>query len=288
MPKALFAGASSFTGFYFAKALYEAGYEVHALFQKKREAYEGLRKRRVEALLPFIHPHFETSLQAIDSPLFAKSFDLFSFHAGSTHHYKSLAFDPLRETLSSFDKIDQLLETLKKHGLKKVYYTQSLFARSGSSPPLSPYGISKTIGEELLHFWCRHFNIAFSTFTIPHTFGPFDEERLPHHLISCWKRGETVHLEEPETLCDFIPVTLLAKAYASQKMQRPLFRPESALQFSLRFGNEMGKRLSLMPKICSAQKTKKTALCLGDEPLLPEQFSFSEEPFWDELASFYR
>ena len=52
--KILFTGASSFTGYWFVKALAEAGHEVTVIFTKDcPESYEGIRRARVKRLLKY-------------------------------------------------------------------------------------------------------------------------------------------------------------------------------------------------------------------------------------------
>src|ERR1041385_2405640 len=48
--KILFTGASSFTGYWFVKALADAGHDVTCPLRSAPEKYEGVRKDRVEAL----------------------------------------------------------------------------------------------------------------------------------------------------------------------------------------------------------------------------------------------
>lgn len=278
MDSVLFAGASSFTGFYFAKALAERGFKVHALFQKERDAYSGLRKKRVEALLPFVTPHFNSSIQHPPKG----SFDLFAFHAASTDNYKSISFDPLKEA----EKVVRNLPVLLKQ-VRRVLFTGTLFQRHGQLEALSPYGVSKTVIYEILRFWCDQLKVPLREFYIPQPFGIFEEPRLPTYLIETWKRGECAELKECSSEFDFIPAPLLASAYASEQITFPSYFRESVLDFANRFGKEMQKQLDLDPKVHGSPSLSLPPR-FGKEPLNPKEFDFDEENFWKEYAEWYR
>ena len=93
--KILFTGASSFTGYWFAKELASAGHDVFVLFRQQPQDYpDDLRCQRVKALTEICQPVFgvfgdERFLQLIKGT----NWDLLCHHAAEAANYKSPDFN---------------------------------------------------------------------------------------------------------------------------------------------------------------------------------------------------
>src|SRR6267378_5644612 len=93
--KILFTGASSFTGFWFVKALAAAGHEIVCPLTRGLENYTGTRRRRIDLLQPFCQFVPNASFGSDQFLKFAGSenFDLLCHHAADVTNYKSADFD---------------------------------------------------------------------------------------------------------------------------------------------------------------------------------------------------
>src|ERR1700744_725669 len=128
--KILFTGASSFTGFWFAKTLAAAAHEVICPLRGAIEKYDGVRKLRVEKLqsicrlipqTPFGSENFFNLIRN------GGNWDLFCHHATESANYKSADFDVLAAVQSNTLNLRAVLAALKNSGLKAAILTGSVF-----------------------------------------------------------------------------------------------------------------------------------------------------------------
>src|ERR1051326_5210026 len=91
----LFTGASSFTGYWFVKTLAEVGVEVICPLRGSPENYDGMRKKRVEALKNMCRlvPEAPLGSDPFNRLLVDQNWDLFCHHAADVTNYKSPDFD---------------------------------------------------------------------------------------------------------------------------------------------------------------------------------------------------
>src|SRR5262249_30134199 len=147
----LITGASSLSGMWFVQELIQAGHEVVTCFRKPLEQYEGLRRSRIEQLLPHCTPHFSGSfgsdafLQLIAS---RKQWDLFCHHAADVANYKSPDFDVASALANNTHNLKKVLHSFQARGCNRVLLTGSVFEQNeGAGSDLlravSPYGLSK-------------------------------------------------------------------------------------------------------------------------------------------------
>ena len=215
----LFTGASSFTGYWFVKALTEAGHRVVApLRGHTRDYTNGARAVRVQALTditeiiddcPFGSPQF------LD--LCTRKFDMLCHHAARLTDYRSPYFDIAQAVAENTMNLRQALSMLGP--LKAVILSGSVFEanEAAGNPPLvpfSPYGVSKGLTSQIVDFYCAEAGVPFYKFVIPNPFGPLEEPRFCNYLISQWKNGAPATVQTPAYLRDNIHVDLLARAYA--------------------------------------------------------------------------
>jgi UDP-glucose 4-epimerase len=215
--KILFTGSSSFTGYWFIKALAAAGHEVVATFQGKE--YEGVRANRVSLLKEHCHRIFECPFgsYAFLSLLDSGRWDVLCHHAADVTDYKSPQFDAIRALQRNTLNLPEVLERLKVRGVSKVVLTGSVFEQRegiGSDPnqAFSPYGLSKGLTADYFHYYCRAAGIPLHKFIIPNPFGPYEEPRLTSFLIQEWSKKVTAVIKTPDYIRDNIHVSLLAAA----------------------------------------------------------------------------
>ena len=217
----LFTGISSFTGYWFAKALAAAGHEVVGTLTRHLESYEGVRRRRLDQLnsvcqlvleAPF---GSESFFKLIGAP---GTWDLLCHHAAEAANYRSPDFDVTAALRCNSLNLRPVLAGLKKAGLRGVVFTGSVFENdegAGNEPlrAFSPYGLAKGLTWQVFRFYCDQAGIALGKFVIPNPFGPFEEPRFTAYLMNTWKQGQVAKVKTPDYIRDNIHVDLLTAVY---------------------------------------------------------------------------
>ncbi len=304
----LLTGASSFTGSWFAHALVRAGHEVTATFRREADAYEGIRRARVDGLADHVRAlHGCTfgddrflALLRDEGP-----WDLLCHHAADVTNYKSPDFDVVGAVAANTHRIASVLAALRAARGRAVLLTGSVFeggegAGSEDLPHFSPYGLSKALTAEVVAYEAARAGVGFGKFVIPNPFGPFEEARFTHSLVSSWLAGRVATVGMPDYVRDNIHVSLLARAYAAfaagwasgagVRHLGPSGYVESQGRFAQRFAREMGARLGIdCPLELRAQSEfAEPRIRINTEPPDVRALGWDEEQAWDELANYYR
>ncbi len=305
--KILFTGASSFTGMWFIKELASQGHEITCIFPRAKEAYQGIRKNRLDAVLPRCEPLFSCTfgsdpfLELVES----KPWDILCHHAAEVNHYKSPDFDVVSAVEKNTFRLPDVFDRLKEKGCRKVLLTGSVFEQNEGEgdnidQPVSPYGMSKGLTAEIFRYACEQYQFSLGKFVISNPFGPYEEERFTTYLAKNWLAGNVPEVSHPDYVRDNIHVSLLAKLYArslealnnaSGYMQwNPSGYCESQGEFTRRFSNEMEKRLSVPCKFTLAVQNDfpEPKTRINTQPVNKEGLGWREKDAWDQLASFYR
>jgi len=306
--KVLLTGASSFTGYWFVRALTAAGHQVTAVFTRADLAAYGdeLRGSRVQQLLKYCQPVFACSfgddrfleLVKTTSP------DVVCHHGADVTNYRSADFDFNRAVANNTKRIQQVLRALSEVGSNKVALTGTVFeggegAGSDSLPHFSAYGLSKSLTANVFRHYCQATGCSLGKFVIPNPFGPFEEPRFTGYLLRCWRAGETPCVQTPAYIRDNIHASLLAKHYAkfvAELSDHPGFvqtNPsgyvESQGAFAQRFARELEQRLDIPCPVDLAVQTDfaEPRIRINTEPLSAESLGWCESAAWDELADYY-
>ncbi|MFN4123401.1 MAG: NAD-dependent epimerase/dehydratase family protein [Flavobacteriales bacterium] len=305
--KILFTGASSFTGFWFAKKLVEAGHEVHCTFTASSiDTYDDVRKLRSELLSNLTYNHFGIKFgdERFIALIEKENFDLLCHHAAYVTNYKSPEFDVVHAVMENTNNCLKVLQTLLDKGCKKMLLTGSVFEGGegrGTEPLLhfSPYGLSKSLSAQIFEYYTNKMQFGYGKFVIPNPFGPFEEKRFTAYLINSWLKGEVPQIGTPDYVRDNIPVTLLADYYVhfcenlregEKKKLSPSGICGSQGDFAGIVAREAGKRLELP---CDYTKKVQTDFSEPMERLnldkdLTIESYFDEQAFWDAFINFYR
>lgn len=302
----LFTGASSFTGMWFVETLVDQGHEVVAILRSSEKEYSGLRKERIENIKSKCTLHFSCPYgsQPFFDLLRSEKFSLFCHHAADVTNYKSPDFDPIRAVSNNTGPIKEVLRTLSENGCKRVLLTGSVFEQGegkGTEPlkAFSPYGLSKGLTSELFLYYSSLFPMHLGKFVIPNPFGPYEEFRFTSFLIKEWKEKKSAFVSMPEYVRDNIPVSLLAKAYASFANSlpetagfskiNPSYYTGSQGDFTELFAKEMRSRLNLPCEFSLAHQTEFTEpkIRLNLDRLNPKDLQWNEKEAWDKLAAYY-
>jgi UDP-glucose 4-epimerase len=306
--KILFTGSSSFTGYWFIKALIEAGHEVVATFAGEELAYTSIRKQRVELVKGLCRTEFNASFGSdrFTAVLDAEPhWDLLCHHAADVTDYKSLDFDVLTAVARNTHHARQVLRGLKNKGCSRLIVTGSVFEQGegvGSEPmrAFSPYGLSKGISGEMFRYHALETEMHLGKFVIPNPFGPYEEPRFTAYLVKNWKDGKTPQVSTPAYVRDNIHVSLLASAYARFAGNRPdtpgftKMNPSGYVEtqgaFAKRFSEEMQNRLAIVCNLTVAnqQEFPEPQVRINTEPVSHLFPNWNETLAWNEIAAYYQ
>ncbi len=306
--KVLLTGASSFTGYWFARALNEAGAHVVAPLRDAVANYrDGARAQRVRRLseaaeiveaAPFGSDRF------IDLAA-AGGYGVLCHHAALVGDYRSPDFDVPAALQENTANLRAVLEPLARDGLNSVVMTGSVFEQNegaGETPlaAFSAYGLSKGLTAEVVRHRCREFGLRYGKFVIPNPFGPLEEPRFCAYLVRTWRKGEIARVNTPSYIRDNIHVSLLAAAYAKfvgemgggkgRDKLNPSGYVETQGAFAERFAAAMRPRLGMECAIELAEQTD------FSEPLMRVNVdsaaryvgAWDEAAAWDKAAEGYR
>ncbi len=301
----LLTGASSFTGVWIAEALYAAGFRVIAPLLREREAYEGVRRARIDRLERIADVRFgramgsEALLHDIQT---SGGIDVLAHHAAHITGYRDPGFDPVDALARNTAGASDLLRALQHVGGRLVVLTGTVFeaGEGGGDEPgaVTPYGLSKTLTREAFAYWADEFGVPFGRFVIPSPFGELEERRFGWYLFKTWFAGGTPEVRTPRYIRDHLAAPQLARAYADyvtealtsgvrMTVARPSGWVASQGVFAERVAAEARARLGMD---CRVE--------LADQPVLEEPLvrvndqpswaaDWDETAFWDGYIAWY-
>lgn len=304
----LLTGASSFTGFWFARTLAEHGHKVFATFQGTAESYSGMRKRRIDDLPPQVQRLWETSAQSERLLRLLREqpqWDLLCLHGAFVTGYRDPGFDIALALKNNTEGLGPLLKELASRGLRRILITGSVFEAdegAGEEPlrAFSPYGLSKGLTWQVQKYWAQVLGLHLGKFVIPNPFGPLEEPRFTAYLMKTWYAGKVAEVRTPLYIRDNIFVSCLAHHYAnfaenllaSSGLSRcaPMGFVESQGAFTLRFAAEMRTRLGLDCAVTQGQQSdfSEPLMRVNTQSLILPSESWQESAAWDELAAYYK
>lgn len=302
----LLTGASSFTGFWFARELSTAGHAVTGIFRGESPgAYQDVRRRRVDALIPVVEPVWgvefgdERFLDLVTS----QRFDLIALHGAEMTNYRSWDFDPVEATRRNTRNLREVLARFAGNGGARVIATGSVFEPfEGVGDPLNrafnPYGLSKHLTFEIVRLEAERIGLALGKFVIPNPFGPYEEFRFTSFLAREWGAGRTPSVATPAYVRDNIHVSLLALAYRvfceavpAEGVQHatPSGYVESQGEFALRVAAELGGRLGRSLDVALTQQNAfpEPLIKINAELAATALPQWSERDAWDAACAYW-
>ena len=294
----LLTGVSSFTGYWFAKALAEAGHDIVAPLRGAPDRYEGRRAARVRGLgkirlvpdCPFGSETFLTLARE-------HRFDLLCHHAAEVGDYHSAGFDVVGALAANTLNLHKVLDNLVAGGLRGVVLTASVFEPdegAGEAPlrAFSPYGLSKELTGQVFRYWCGALGLPLGRFVIANPFGPLEELRFCAYLLRMWKDNKTATVRTPRYVRDNIHVRALAEAYVAfaagiakgPALARlgPSLYAESQGAFAERFARETRARagLACALELADQQDFTEPLMRINTDPIRLSRDA--ENRLWDE------
>jgi len=272
-------GASSFTGFWFARALAEDGHQVQCTLQRASGEYvRHPLSERVRKLREFADVVESTSFgddRFLD--LVGRGPDIVAHHGSHVGDYRSADFDVVGAVAANTRNVRAVMERMKTCGSRAFVLTGTVFepgegVGTDQGCAFSSYGLSKGITSDIFRWHAREFGVPLAKFVIPNPFGPLEEERFCRYAYCRWLVGEPAVVRFPEYVRDNIHVDLLAMAYARYVSEAydgtavetlgPSGYVETQGAFALRLAREVGGRLGLKSEVTLASQAD------FDEPLV--------------------
>lgn len=305
--KILFTGASSFTGYWFAKTLAESGHELTCTCTADSlEKYADVRRERIALLGKSVAQEFEVRFgdEKFIRLIRTGKFDLLCHHAADVRNYKSPEFNVAEAVNNNTGNISQTLASLAGSGCDSMVITGSVFeggegAGSDSLPHFSPYGLSKSITAQVFEFYARHFKLNYGKFVIPNPFGPYEEPRFTAYLMKAWLKKETPKVNTPDYVRDNIHVRLLADYYKSfceeiKKNSAKKISPSGIVcsqgMFTQIISREVSSRLNIPCDFILEKQTQfsEPMIRINTDRKKEITGTFSEKQAWDEFAEYYQ
>jgi UDP-glucose 4-epimerase len=300
-------GGSSFTGYWFSRALVEAGHELIVTLSGPDQDphYHGTRAIRIAKLREICEVIFEApfgSDRFAGTIAQATKLDVLCHHWSEVRDYTSANFDPVRALARNVNHIVDLLRAFTRVGGQRLVLTGSVTEpnEGAGSLPLRafwPYSLSKAMTANICAYYCEREGVEFRKFVIPNPFGPYEEARFTDYLLHSWIGGKVAIVQTPLYVRDNIHVDLLAKAYetfvADNKSRQDHFAPSGYVErqaaFTERVAHEMRERLSLGCSFEIATQTdySQPMVRINTDPLNPAKFGWSEAEAWDHFAAYY-
>ena len=294
----LLTGASSFTGYWFARQLALAGHEIVAVFRGEADSYGGARGRRVTLLKDIVEPAWNCvfGTDRFLALLPEGRFDLLCHHAAEMDGYRSWDFDWIEASRRNTFGARDVLTRLASQNVRGIVLTGSVFEPyEGVGDPdhraFSPYGLAKHVSFEAFRLEAQRLRVPVGKFVIPNPFGPLEEARFTSYLAGEWGAGRVPVVKTPDYVRDNIPVSHLALAYASFCAEigcattavlraTPSGYVGSQYTFALRVAREIGRRAGRDLDVVAAQQTD------FSEPMTRINAASSGPPLdWSETAS---
>jgi UDP-glucose 4-epimerase len=309
--KLLLTGASSFTGWLFARELAAAGHELVATFRRADpEAYteqpRAARVRLLKGLCTAVHGCSFGDERFLRLIAEAGPFDALCHHGAEVTDYRSPDFDVPGAIASNVHGLPRVADALQRSGCHLLVWTGTFFeggegAGSDGLPHASPYGLSKALSAQIARYAAERAGVRLAKFVIPNPFGPYEEARFTTSLVRSWYRGETPRVLTPAYVRDNIHGALLALCYAafverSARASEPFahFAPSGYVEtqgaFAQRFAAQMQTRLGIPCPLELAEQTSFPEPRVRINTDAPDigRGRWDEAAAWDELAQYYR
>ena len=198
MKKILVTGGAGFIGFHFSKRLLDEGYEVYVIDNMNSYYDVSLKERRLEILEQ--HKNFNFELIDISNYSDLKSYFLknnfsFVFHLAAQAGVRYSFENPNSYINSNIRGFINLLESCKASNINKIFYASSSsvygdnndkkkLKESDDTNPISLYGITKKINEDLAKNYFNLFDINSLGLRFFTVYGPWGRPDMAYYKFT--------------------------------------------------------------------------------------------------------
>lgn len=217
--RVLVTGGAGFIGSHVVEALLEAGHRVAVV-----DNLSTGKRHHVPAGVPFYDMDIRDPELA--DVFAAEQPEVVSHQAGQVSVPRSVA-DPAHDASVNVVGLANVLEQARRHGVRKVLYASSVavygnpvalpVSEEHPPQPLSPYGLSKWVGERYLELFHRLHGLQFTVLRYANVYGPrqdpYGEAGVVAIFVSRMLAGEPVTIDgDGEQTRDFVYVGDVAAA----------------------------------------------------------------------------
>jgi NAD(P)-dependent dehydrogenase (short-subunit alcohol dehydrogenase family) len=296
----LLTGASSFTGYWFARELAAAGHHVVAPLRGAEGSYNGLRARRVRELekcaeVVWASPFGEARF--IDL-IAGQGFDLLCHHAARVTDYRSPDFDVVAALAENTRELPRVLSTMRDKGLRGIVLTGSVFEAeegAGNAPlrAFSPMGCRRASRRKSVVL-VRGARTSRSASSYPESVRPVRGAALLLVPIKTWREGKAAEVRTPDYVRDNIHVRSAGEGVRVVRRGDSRQRLASRAQSERLCGNAGCVRAALRARDRSAPLTETPRSRSRNRPTFSEPLvrhntsprmasGWSESRAWDEV-----
>jgi len=172
---ALVTGGAGFIGSHLVDRLLALGYRVVVI--------DNLSTGKLKNLNPAATFHHADITQPAVADVFQREQPGLVFHLAAQTSVARSTRDPVRDGETNALGTLRVLEAARRHGLEKFIYSSTggaLYGEPETNPctddhpiaPLSPYGMSKFIGELYLQFYRRMYRLNYTSLRYGNVYGP--------------------------------------------------------------------------------------------------------------------
>ena len=172
---ALVTGGAGFIGSHLVDRLLTLGYRVVVL--------DNLSTGTLKNLNPAATFHHADITHPAISDVFQREQPGLVFHLAAQTSVSRSTRDPVRDSETNALGTLRVLEAARRHGIEKFIYSSTggaLYGEPETSPcaddhpiaPLSPYGMSKYVGELYLQFYRRMYRLNYTSLRYGNVYGP--------------------------------------------------------------------------------------------------------------------
>ena len=305
--KILLTGASSFTGFWFARELARRGNDVVCPLTKSAlDDYASIRRERLELLARERNVQFVfsagTQSENLRELVAREHFDVFCNHAFATLNHQNPNYKMTDALALAVERLDKLMIALRERGCSACVHSGSYFELGESVRSetgfFTPYALAKSAAWEFVCYWANRLQMRLGKFTIANPVGAYEERGLTIYLAREWLAGRVPEVQTPTHVRDNVPVSALAEKYAdfvekvftTGTLDAPLrANPSGFVMTNAAWAQFFGEKLfGKYPEF----RSRDTDKIVSDEPQfchgLERDKNFCvPETFWQEYKTFF-
>lgn len=215
----LFLGVSSFSGHHFIKKLSQnKKNKIICTLTKKLKNYKSIRYERIKIIKKIKNVKIIEKIKFGDKKfinlLKKKKFNVICLHHALTKNYNSDSKFNLKKSL--IENTKNINKVFSKIDNKcKIVVSNTIFQNipSKNYKAVNNYGLSKSSSYDKIKLFCKKFNLKYKSIYITNPWGPLEEKKLNHYLITNWIQNKKIFISHPNYIRDNIFIDKLSKNY---------------------------------------------------------------------------